>query len=783
MGRPSTSHWVSRLPDEQLVRVAGGPTFTRGMAHHKRGHVDRLDWLDDDGLRGHLRIVDHTSSDIREFETTVHPDSARSGTPTWSSACTCRVGTNCSHAVGVLLGARALLRELPVDQSPARGGTGDDDTPDWERRLAVFTVDEPATVDLVETGGSKDVLALEFSARPGAAITMRPRRRTPGGTWSGQGAQWTDLREPHRRISEAQRLAFVAIERANPARLSKFDGPHATLSLETMGLEVWSLLRRLVATGVPLLMADGREVRLSDSEITVSMHLDTSEDGGLVLRPAAFRPDDEGEQRLDGMIRPVGDPAHGVSVAGSHLVTLGPLTGELPPGAGHLLRDPRPVRIPEADTLRFFTGHLPALRRSMPVRTSESVKIPTVQPPRLRLTATYKEAHHTWLDWAWLYPVGEETKVVRLADHSMPGFRQLESEQAVIDVLAGGPLGERPGLLPTIAGRSRLSSPVSLVGMGAATFTENCLPWLEDCDEVDVVIVGEVPEYGPALSDPVIHVTLDERSEERDWFDLDVTITVDGENVPVSEVIRGLVRGDSRLLLASGTHFSLDTPALDQLRELIEESRSLVDRERGTLRVSLYHVGLFDQLAALGVVDRQARRFAERVDALRAALTPDAQASAAEVPAGLDAELRPYQAEGLRWAATLWDAKLGGILADDMGLGKTVQVIALLERARERGDLDGPVLVVAPTSVVGAWAEQLERFAPGLRAVMLSETEAKRRRAGGTPWTTLCATRTSSSPPTPSCGWVRTPTPTSGGGRSSSTRRSSSRTTARRPTR
>ena len=123
------------------------------------------------------------------------------------------------------------------------------------------------------------------------------------------------------------------------------------------------------------------------------------------------------------------------------------------------------------------------------MRTSESVKIPTVQPPRLRLTATYKEAHHTWLDWAWLYPMGEETKVVRLADHSMPGFRQLESEQAVIDVLAGGPLGERPGLLPTIAGRSRLSSPVSLVGMGAATFTENCLPWLEDCDEVDVVTI------------------------------------------------------------------------------------------------------------------------------------------------------------------------------------------------------------------------------------------------------------------------------------------------------
>lgn len=740
MGGPSTSHWVSRLPDEELVRVAGGPTFTRGMQHHKRGHVDRIEWLDDDALRGHIRIVDHTSSDVREFETTVSPEQTEAGAPTWSSTCTCRVKENCAHAVGVLLGARAILRDLPEDE------VSDDGTPEWERRLAAVTTptteaEAETLVEPVETPGVKDALALEFSARTGAPVTMRPRRRTPDGIWTGQGAQWAELREPHRRLGEHQRLALVAIDRANPVRVSKFDGPATTLSLEVMGPDVWSLLRRLVTAGVEVFAADGRDVVITD-ELTVVMYLDTSEDGGLTLRPTAFRPggpEEDVEVRIEGIVRPVGDPAHGITVASPSRVTMGPTPELLADGARQLLLDPRPVRVPEQDLLRFFTTHLPALRRSMPVRTSASVRIPEVKPPRLRLSARYREGHTTWLDWSWLYPVGDQTRVIPLADHSIPGFRQLESEQKVLDRLARGPLGERPGLLPTIAGRPRLASPVSLVGMGAATFTEQCLPWLEACDDVDVVVDGEVPEYGPAIGEPVVHVALDERPEERDWFDLDVTVTVDGQNVPVAEIIRAIVRGDSRLLLASGTYFSLETPALDRLRELIEESRALVDRESGKLRVSVYHVGLFDQLAALGVVERQASRFADRVGALREALTPDAAASSAEVPAGLNAELRPYQAEGLRWASTLWDARLGGILADDMGLGKTVQVIALLERARERVDLDAPVLVVAPTSVVGAWAEQLERFAPQLRVAMLTETESKRLREGGEPLAAVAA--------------------------------------------
>ena len=44
----------------------------------------------------------------------------------------------------------------------------------------------------------------------------------------------------------------------------------------------------------------------------------------------------------------------------------------------------------------------------------------------------------------------------------------------------------------------------------------------------------------------------------------------------------------------------------------------------------------------------------------------------------LNAQLRPYQEEGIKWIKYLYDNNLGGCLADDMGLGKTVQTIGML---------------------------------------------------------------------------------------------------------
>ncbi|GIG66626.1 hypothetical protein Pen01_29210 [Phytomonospora endophytica] len=95
---------------------------------------------------------------------------------------------------------------------------------------------------------------------------------------------------------------------------------------------------------------------------------------------------------------------------------------------------------------------------------------------------------------------------------------------------------------------------------------------------------------------------------------------------------------------------------------------------------------------------------------------PDALLAARErmaerVP--VEAVPRPYQRHGIAWLGAVAEHRTGAILADDMGLGKTLQTIALLAgRSTTR-----PHLVVCPTSVVGNWAREIARFAPGLRIV------------------------------------------------------------------
>lgn len=89
----------------------------------------------------------------------------------------------------------------------------------------------------------------------------------------------------------------------------------------------------------------------------------------------------------------------------------------------------------------------------------------------------------------------------------------------------------------------------------------------------------------------------------------------------------------------------------------------------------------------------------------------------ATVPKSFNGELRPYQKQGMSWLLFLRNYRFGACLADDMGLGKTVQLIAYLLAVKERGEAraGSPALIVCPTSVLGNWEKEMERFAPSLK--------------------------------------------------------------------
>lgn len=81
-------------------------------------------------------------------------------------------------------------------------------------------------------------------------------------------------------------------------------------------------------------------------------------------------------------------------------------------------------------------------------------------------------------------------------------------------------------------------------------------------------------------------------------------------------------------------------------------------------------------------------------------------------PQGLQAKLFDYQAKGVAWMADRTRKAGGFILADEMGLGKTIQVISLLLQFRP--DPESPALIVAPTTLLTNWQQELLRFAPSL---------------------------------------------------------------------
>ncbi|XP_029164330.1 SWI/SNF-related matrix-associated actin-dependent regulator of chromatin subfamily A containing DEAD/H box 1 homolog [Nylanderia fulva] len=100
-----------------------------------------------------------------------------------------------------------------------------------------------------------------------------------------------------------------------------------------------------------------------------------------------------------------------------------------------------------------------------------------------------------------------------------------------------------------------------------------------------------------------------------------------------------------------------------------------------------------------------------------------------------DLILAPYQMVGLNWLAVMHAQNVNGILADEMGLGKTVQVIAFLTYLKEAGlvnEMNGPHLIVVPSSTMENWWNELEKWSPNLKVVQYygSQDERKYMRMG-----------------------------------------------------
>ena len=706
------------LGNEAIRQMVGSEAFARALVYARSEHV--LDVaLDEEALTVSGRVKGTHRDD---YEVTVSLAPSRSGATTvYRGQCSCPVALDCKHAAAVLIVAR---HSAEVRRRAER--------PEWEKALSRLLAAPP-----VEPAAAAAPLALEFEveripAYRGYAgrqdLRIRPARQGRSGGWVRSGISWEDLdfvassyRPEHRELL----LQFRAAAGAG-ARYALPRTPW--LSLGTVTSAFWSLLDQADAMGLALLSAKPIAGPVRSTE-PARVTLDSRRAGaaGLLVGPQVLWAGRRLELPSVGVL---GEPAHGVftittDADGREELVVARLETMLSRELRQLVVDARPLVVPAADEERFLTDFVPALRGKVTLTSSDSsVALPAQVRPAPGLTVTFLPGHRVELDWLARYVRSAGVVTFPLAE---PAARTAgRDEVAEAELLRSLPLPWSD--VPELGTPTRPRTRTVLAGSAALRFVDEVVPALEGAGVV-VVLAGEVLDYRRTAAEPTVAVSARERDGSSDWFDLHIDVSLEGEPVPFDHLFVALTRDEEFLVLDTGVYFPLDRPELHRLRDLIAESKALQDTESDVLQISRSQASLWEDLVELGAVIEQSARWSRAVRGLAG----QEDVEPVEVPDTFQAQLRPYQVAGYRWLHHLWSNGLGGILADDMGLGKTLQALALICSARASGRIETsePFLVVAPTSVVSNWQREAATFAPSLRVVCITESEAKRGRGRG----------------------------------------------------
>jgi len=723
-----------------LVRLVGQGAFQRGREYARDGAVSEIEWDEESGL---------LSSTVRgslehPYRCHIELAPARDGyhRPV-SGNCSCAVAANCKHVAATLLEGNTIHLREPIT-SIAGVTRGSDlakkaETPaavavaDW--KAALGSLIEPSVASSLGILGTETPLALQFELReqtprtrdrwrgptattatsrePGTEyrLGVRPAIMSAAGNWVRGNVTWNSLGFQTNRLTlnvEHQRwfAQFVALYRATTRDVYTGQDTDYIYLDEFHSDLLWRLIADARRIGVELIGTKKDVVVTVGSVAEVRLDAVRADGSGLSLSPVVS---------IDGVeLPPLAAGAiadHGVytTTFGPTVVTLAPTAAPLTSEQRALLGSDTAVQIPAADVDEFLGSYYPSLRRTIDVTSSDdSVDLPQLVPPTLVLTVTFGRKQSLRLKWHW-QDAGDA------------------AVEAAVTVRVVEVLDE----LPVDA---------TLQGVAAAEFSTQLLPALQQLEGVRVEIKGKQPDYKELTEIPTLVVTTLE-TDKRDWFDLGVLVTVDGRKVPFGPLFAALSKGHSKLLLVDNSYLSLQQPVFEELKRLIDEASALAEWETDAPKISRYQASLWAEFEDLADETEQAVSWRATAAGLMAAdgveTTP--------LPAGVMATLRPYQQEGFDWLAFLWRHGLGGVLADDMGLGKTLQTLALIQYAKETTVAEpveaalrqaqrptetrrqAPFLVVAPTSVVGNWVAEAERFTPALvvRGITATNTKSK----------------------------------------------------------
>lgn len=230
----------------------------------------------------------------------------------------------------------------------------------------------------------------------------------------------------------------------------------------------------------------------------------------------------------------------------------------------------------------------------------------------------------------------------------------------------------------------------------AGPFLLGALPFL--IKEYRIVGVEKLIDYKLKPVKPKINISL---GSGINYLEGPASIDMDGEKLSLKKFL-AQYKKNKYIELAGGERAIVDDSFVNRLERIFKK----VDKQGDSYKVSFFDLPEVENLMQKrleGEVFVNQRKVYEGFNNLK-----EQQMEFNKV----NATLRDYQKEGVKWINYLYENKLGGCLADDMGLGKTLQTITMLSRIYPQENVSS--LLVMPKSLLFNWQDEILKFAPQL---------------------------------------------------------------------
>jgi SNF2 family DNA or RNA helicase len=223
--------------------------------------------------------------------------------------------------------------------------------------------------------------------------------------------------------------------------------------------------------------------------------------------------------------------------------------------------------------------------------------------------------------------------------------------------------------------------------------------------EMKVFGANNLKSFKFNVNKPTIKVGI---KSDIDWFDLEIDISFGNQKVGLKELQKAFLKKTNYVALGDGTLGILPEEWMKKFSNYFKVG----EIKKDGVKLSNYQFGIIDEL--FEEMEKKPPFLVELLEKKKR-LQNISNIEEAAIPKGIKAKLRDYQHHGLNWLAFLDKNQLGGCLADDMGLGKTLQAITFLQYLKLKDKKCLPSLIIAPTSLIFNWKNEIAKFCPTLK--------------------------------------------------------------------